>query len=230
MRVSIERVVDDPQVVDEFLNLYRTAFAPLESIAAARQSLTDDEFRAELSEESVLKFVGRDRSDRIVAMCLLANDLSKLPWLSPVFWHQRYPEQYARNAIYYVGAILVSPSVKGGMWFPRLLIETIRYVAARRGVGALDVCRHNAEDVNLPRIVAEVSASLAEVEVEHVDTQSYWAYVYSGLKSKGTCSTPDREDAGADTEIDLRPAATSAAEDQIDLRATSAELEEVAER
>lgn len=230
MRVTIERVVDDPNVVGEFLDLYRTAFAPLESIAAARQSLTDDEFREELAEESVLKFVGRDRDDRIVAMCLLANDLSQLPWLSPAFWHQRYPDQFERNAIYYVGAILVSPSVKGGMWFPRLLIETIRYVAARRGVGALDVCRHNAEDVNLPRIVAEVSASLAEVEVEHVDTQSYWAYVYSGLKSKGAPATPERPVPAAADEIDLRPPAASTISDEIDLRETSPELEEVRER
>ncbi|MFP3905724.1 MAG: hypothetical protein ACLFWR_01725 [Acidimicrobiales bacterium] len=196
MSVTIETTVDDPVVVEQFLDLYRSAFAPLDSLAAARQSLTDDEFRDEMREESVLKFVGWDRQGTPVAMCMLATDLSKLPWISPAFWQQRYPEQFARNAIFYVGAVLVSPSVKGSLWFRRLLLATVRHAASHHGVGALDVCRYNAEEINLPRIVAEVSAAVAEVEFEHVDTQSYYAYVYDGLKTKTKTSAP--------AEIDLR--------------------------
>jgi hypothetical protein len=184
MKVTIEKVLDDPVVVEEFLELYRSAFDPLDTVAAGRQALTDDEFRADMGDESVLKFVGRDRDGRPVALCLLATDVSKLPWLSPAFWQQRYPEQFARNAIFYVGAILVSPRVRGGLWFHRLLTETIGHAASHRGVGALDVCRYNAEHLDLPGIVAKVSASMADVECEQVDVQTYHAYVYSGLKPK----------------------------------------------
>lgn len=204
MKVTIEKVVDDPVVVEEFLEMYRSAFAPLDTVAAGRQALTDDEFRADMGDESVLKFVGRARDGRPVAMCLLATDLTKLPWLSPAFWQQRYPEQYARNAIFYVGAILVSPEAQGGLWFHRLLTETIGHAASHRGVGALDVCRYNVEHLDLPGIVAKVSDSMAEVECEQVDTQTYHAYVYSGLKPKAA-----RRRAAA--EIDLREPSTERA-------------------
>ncbi len=205
MRVTIERVIDDPVVVEEFLELYRSAFSPLDTLAAGRQALTDDEFRAELVEESVLKFVGRNDDDRPVAMAIMATDLATLPWISPAFWQARYPEQFARNAIFYVGALLVAPEAQGSMWFHRLLRETIIYAAERRGVGAIDVCRYNAQSVDIPRAVAKVSRSLTDVAIEEVDTQTYWAFVYDGLKP-GRGSTLVAADAIGEPpdEIDLR--------------------------
>lgn len=214
MRVTIERVVDDPAVVEEFLELYRSAFSPLDTLAAGRQALTDDEFRAELVEESVLKFVGRDSHDRPVAMAIMATDLSTLPWISPAFWQERYPEQFARNAIFYVGALLVAPEAQGSMWFHRLLRETIIYAAERRGVGAIDVCRYNAQTVDIPRAVAKVSRSLTEVAIEEVDVQTYWAFVYDGLKpGRGSSLVDTRIDTGSPerADIDLRdPTVTGA--------------------
>ncbi len=52
------------RVVDDFLEIYREAFAPLEVRSPARQSLTDDEFRHEMADPSVLKFVAIDGDAR----------------------------------------------------------------------------------------------------------------------------------------------------------------------
>ena len=91
MRVTIETVIDE-STTEQFLQLYRAAFDPLEGLAAGRQALTDDEFREEMRLETVLKFIGWDRRERPVAMVVIATDLETVPWVSPGFWRERYPE------------------------------------------------------------------------------------------------------------------------------------------
>jgi hypothetical protein len=183
VRVTIENVVDD-DTTERFLALYRAAFDPLEGVAAARQSLTDDEFRAEMRHESVLKFIGWDRRERPVAMVVINTDLDTVPWVSPEFWRRRYPEQAARGAIFYFGALLVSPDVRGGPWAHRMLAETVRYTARHHAVAAFDCCQHNVDEVQLPRMIAEVANALSFVETERVDTQAYYAYVTHGLRDE----------------------------------------------
>lgn len=183
MRVSIETVIDTA-TTEQFLALYRAAFDPLVPLAAGRQSLTDDEFRSEMAEESALKFVGWNRHDEPVAMAVMNTDLSTLPWVSQEFWVQRYPEHAARNAIHYYGVILVSPHVKGGLWAYRLLLATVTYTATHQAIAAFDCCRHNVESVKLPQMVADVGHKLANLEVEEVDTQHYYAYIFDGLRDQ----------------------------------------------
>lgn len=202
MRVTIETVIDE-RTTEEFLELYRAAFDPLEGLAAGRQALTDDEFREEMRLPTVLKFVGWDRRERPVAMVVINTDLDTVPWISPGFWRQRYPEQAERGAIYYFGALLVSPTVRGGPWAHRMLAETVTFTARNHAVAAFDCCQHNVESVKLPEMIAAVAESLSYVDTERVDAQVYYAYVTHGLRG---------EDA-ATSEIDLReaPAAEPAA-------------------
>ncbi len=183
MRVTIETVVDD-ETAERFLALYRASFEPLEAVAAARQSHTDDEFRDEMREPSVLKFIGWDRRERPVAMVVIHTDLDTVPWASPAFWRRRYPEQAARGAIFYFGALLVSPDVRGGPWAHRMLSETVRYTARNHAVAAFDCCQHNVEEVQLPRMIADVANALSYVDTERVDEQVYYAYVTHGLRDE----------------------------------------------
>ena len=183
MRVTIETIVDD-DTAERFLELYRHSFAPLEGLAAARQSLTDDEFLSEMRDETVLKFIGWDRRERPAAMVVINTDLDTVPWVSPEFWRRRYPEQAARGAVFYFGALLVSPDVRGGPWAHRMLAETVRYTARHHAVAAFDCCQHNVDEVQLPRMIAEVANALSFVETERVDTQAYYAYVTHGLRDE----------------------------------------------
>ncbi|MBK5224433.1 MAG: hypothetical protein JJE52_16480 [Acidimicrobiia bacterium] len=181
MRVTIETVIDAP-TTDQFLELYRAAFDPLDGLAAGRQALSDEEFREEMELESVLKFIGWDRRERPAAMVVIATDLDVVPWISPEFWRRRFPEHAERNAIFYFGALLVSPTVRGGPWAHRMLSETVKYTARNRAVAAFDCCRHNVESVELPRMVADVAHALSYADTELVDTQSYYAYNLHGLR------------------------------------------------
>ena len=197
MRVTIETVIDEA-TTEQFLALYRAAFDPLETVAAGRQSLTDDEFREEMRDESVLKFVGWDRRERPVAMAVIATDLDSVPWISPAFWKERYPEHASRGAIFYFGALLVSPTVRGGPWAHRMLTETVRFTGRNRAVAAFDCCQHNVDTVELPRLIAEVSHKLAYTDTHQVDAQVYYAYVLHGLRDEAAPGPP--------AEIDLRDA------------------------
>lgn len=212
MRVTIETVIDET-TTEQFLELYRAAFDPLETLAAGRQALTDDEFRHEMCDETVLKFVGWDRRERPVAMAVISTDLDSVPWISPAFWRERYPEHAARGAIFYFGALLVSPTVRGGPWAHRMLTETVKFTGRNRAVAAFDCCQHNVESVELPRLIAEVSHRLAITETQQVDAQVYFAYVLHGLKDAPAGLE-------APVEIDLRGAVKQHLAEPADRRTT----------
>lgn len=181
MRVTTETSVDRP-TTERFLSLYRAAYAPLEPLAAARQSLTDDEFREEMADPSVVKLVGWSPSGEPVAMAVIATELDSVPWISPEFWRARFREQSDRGALFYFGALLVAPEAQGGPWAQRLLGEAVRFTASRRAVAAFDCCRFNVSEVHLPSLIAQVAEQLALVDTVEVDTQHYYAYVTYGLK------------------------------------------------
>jgi len=205
MRITIERRIDD-STTERFLALYREAFAPLETVAAARQSLTDDEFREEMSDPSVLKFVGWNRRGESVALMMVATDLDVVPWISAPFYRAQFPEQAARGAIYYFGALLVAPGVRGGPWAHRLLGEGVRFVAGNVGIAAFDCCRYNVEEIDVPRMVAEIGERLCYFDRHEVDVQRYYAYVSHGLKEVEI----DLRDLPVVVETDEPPAAEDA--------------------
>src|SRR5947209_19208788 len=82
-RVEILETVD-AATAEEFRQIYRAAFQPLETKAPARQWLNDDEFLHEMHDPSVLKFVAyaNDDTDEIVALAFMATDLSTVAWIS----------------------------------------------------------------------------------------------------------------------------------------------------
>lgn len=171
-----------PDMVEEFLAAYRAAFQPLEVLAPARQALTDDEFRAEMVDDRVVKFVGRDGSGEAIALAFMAADLSVMPWVSVPYYQKRFPEQFARNAIFYVGALLVRPDRQGGPWVKFVVEDVLRYVAERRGIVAYDCCGFNADVVKLPETIARTAHRIAFAETSELDSQHYYAYDMAGLR------------------------------------------------
>jgi len=179
----VDRITDVPtDLVEEFLAVYRTAFAPLEVLAPARQALTDAEFHEEMADARVVKFVAYDDSGEATALAFMATDLSVVPWISVPYFAKRYPDQYARNAIFYVGALLVRADRQGGPWVKTIVDDMIRYVAERRGVAAFDCCGFNTDVVKLPDTLARATHRLAYAETTDIDVQRYYAYDMAGLR------------------------------------------------
>jgi ribosomal protein S18 acetylase RimI-like enzyme len=181
-RVDIVTTVSDT-VADDFRAIYRAAFEPLMTKAPARQWLTDDEFMHEMHDESVLKFVARAQDgDEIVALALMSSDISTVPWVSEPYFAARFPDHHRRNAIFYLGAMLVRPESQGGPWAKYLLDHLFFYVAERRGIGAFDCCGFNVDTVALPDLVARVGHRLVHMELHELDRQTYYAAEIGGFK------------------------------------------------
>jgi hypothetical protein len=168
-------------VAEEFLDIYRSAFLSLERLAPARQALTDDEFMMEMRDERVLKFVCKDRAEDTVALGFMAADLSVVPWISPPYYEARFPDHFARGAIYYFGSLLVRPDRQGGSWATMLLTEMSKRVMADSAIAAFDCCAYNVRVLRLPELIATVGQRLGTVETVELDSQQYFAYLFSEL-------------------------------------------------
>lgn len=188
MLITMETRLDDP-TIEEFLGVYRDSFAPLEDKAAARQSLTDDEFRDEMREASVLKFVAWDKSHRPAALAFVATDLSIVPWISVPYFAARFPDHFARGVVYYFGALLVRTDLRGSTAAAQLLKELTRFVSLNRGIAAFDCCRYNEETIKLPDLVAAGGRQICEIDTQEIDAQRYYAYTPSELP-EGYSSEP----------------------------------------
>jgi len=180
-RVEVLDAVPEP-VAEQFLALYRDAFAPLVTRSPARQWLTDDEFRHDMSDPSVRKFVGLSTTDEIVALAFMSTDLGTVPWISEPFFAHRFPEHHARDAIYYFGAMLVRPDRQGGPWAKYLLDHIFHFLGERRGIGCFDCCGFNVDTVALPDLIARAGQRSVRFELELLDRQEYFATIVEGFK------------------------------------------------
>lgn len=179
--VRVERMTHVPEeLVEPFLDVYRAAFAPLATRAAARQSLTDEEFREEMRDERVVKLVAFDDRDEAGSMAIVTKDLSIVPWISVPYYAGRFPEHYARGAIYYVNAAVVRPDRQGGPWTKVVLEDLYRFVAENRAVMAFDSCGFNVDVVKLVDATARAAHRVAHVEVTELDQQRYYAFDMAG--------------------------------------------------
>lgn len=163
-----------PDLKDRFWRLYESAFGPLRVLAAARQVLTEQEFAEELDNHRVWKYVADDRAGDLLGLTTVTDDITLLPWLSPEYFAHRYPEQWRRQAVFYVGVTLVRPSVRGERIFRETTRHIGRRVAAARGVIGYDICQYNDEHRSLARVTGKVLQTVADFTVSPVDVQTYY--------------------------------------------------------
>jgi len=169
------------ELVAEFLALYRESFVELEIAAAGRQCYTDAEFVEEMANPAVLKYVAR--VDGVAAaMVFLSNDLSTVPWISVPYYRHHFPDQFRRQAIYYVGALLVHPEHRGGSALTAVMHAASRHVAEADGLAAFDCCQHNVDALHLPRALALLARRVCDVTEHKLDSQSFYAYALSNPK------------------------------------------------
>jgi hypothetical protein len=172
LTVTVETTID-AEAIDAFYALYAAAFGPLSTLAAARHLLTAEEFAEEMTDERIDKYVVRDEHGVPIALTTIATDLTAVPWISPEFYAERYPEQYARSAVYYLGYTLVRPEHAGRRVFTMMIERVERRMAEERAVCGLDVCAYN-DGRQIGRHLAGLGAS-AGARVERLDVQTYYA-------------------------------------------------------
>jgi hypothetical protein len=177
--VSIETTVDDTTAV-RFWELYLETFGDLKTLAVARQLLHEHEFMEEMRDERVDKYLARDESGEAVAMCTLTTHLETVPWISPDYFAHHYPEHTARGVVYYLGFILVAHEHRRSHVFLEMIQQVAGTIIDQRGMCAYDICAHNVEVLGLADAIAALLQSVADIDVNTVDTQRYYTAVAMG--------------------------------------------------
>ena len=172
-RITVERVVEG-EAVQRFYSLYVDAFAPLRTEAVARHVLREDEFLEEMVNPLVDKYVAWDGDGRAVAMATLTRHLETVPWIEPEYFAHRFPDIAARNAVFYLGFILVERGRRRNRLFSEITEAVIRRTVEARGVCGWDICAFNNRTVGLSEVVKALSDSVAPIDVEVLDTQTYY--------------------------------------------------------
>ncbi|MBA8793171.1 hypothetical protein FHX74_000765 [Friedmanniella endophytica] len=167
----------EPVYEESYWRLYEGAFGPLRTEAAARQVLDRDEFSEEMTDPRVTKYLVWD-DDGAAGMTTLTQDLSTVPWISPHFYAARYPDHAARDAIFYLGFILVRPGLRSSRVFHRLMDVVTDRISAADGVVGYDICAFNITTLNFADRIETVvgrrhPAAFAEVDSQHYFTTDF---------------------------------------------------------
>lgn len=182
LTITVEKEVDEA-TSQRYYQLYRDTFSELETLAAARQLLHEEEFHAEMVDPRVQKWVAWDEAGEAVGMATLTDDLDTVPWISPGFLAERFPDHAARGAVYYLGFTLVAPTHRSARVFHAIIEEMAALMVAERAVAAWDICAFN-DDRRLSGNAGRLLSRLAEVSIEPVDLQTYYAGTFHGPKQR----------------------------------------------
>lgn len=180
MKITRETQVDI-ELENKFWLMYNTAFADLKTASPCRQYMHESEFREEMSDERMLKFVLWE-DGMAVAMALVAVDLRAIDWISPEFFEMKYPDHYKQGTIFYFGALLVDPGLQGLHYSELLLAELINFVVRNNGIAAFDCYSRNSEW--LPVLIEQMGDKVAVVEMNKLGYQAYFAIESKGFKNQ----------------------------------------------
>jgi len=169
-----EQVID-PVRADGFYALYTLAFSPLKTRSAARQVLTRTEFLAQMTDRLVDKYIAWDPDGEAVGMTTLTRHLASVPWISPDYFAAHYPEEWGRNAVYYLGFTLIHPRLRQQRFLETIIAVGIGALSAERAVIAYDVCAYNNTALRFSERIEDLLRRYPQAQVAAIDTQLYYA-------------------------------------------------------
>ncbi len=173
-KVTVETEIPRAEIA-EFYDLYESAFGPMRTRAATRHVLHREEFEAEMLDPRVLKFVAWDHGNYAVGLTTATNHLEAYPLISADYYHAKFPEEAARDALYYIGFSLVRPEAQRGTALYRMTLEIVRLVAAHSGILCADICSYNNESFRFADGITRFLRNRTAVTVHSLDTQTYYA-------------------------------------------------------
>jgi hypothetical protein len=183
MRVHVERTVLGPQL-EECWSLYNVAFEELRSMAAQRHVMVREEFVENMRDHRIIKFMAIDDSGAIRGLSTYTNDLSSMHLISPDYFEQRWPQQFADHDIWYVGFVGIHPEERHAGLYDLLITEMTARHRGKPAVVGMDVCGRNAK-IGFPQGTLKiVSRQYDNVTLERRDEQSYWTFDFSAASPR----------------------------------------------
>jgi len=173
--VTVQSEVD-PGATAKLYALYLRAFAHLEQLAAARHLLHEEEFRNEIEDRRILKYIAWDPEGAPVAFGTVTDSLDAVPWISPGFYAHRFPEHHARGAIHYVGVMMVDPSAQGAGAFREIMRQVAVAASDVGAVIAWDLSESN-QSAGVHRLLSAMLSTMLDSTAFEVDRQIYYGAV-----------------------------------------------------
>jgi hypothetical protein len=153
---------------------YEENFGPLQDLAMLRHVDTREDFLDQLANPRIVKIVGW-RGDLPVGLAMVTNSLEDVTEISPQFLRARFPEQAARDAIYFGTLVMVSQPLRGRTLFSRLTTELWQIPANVGGVLIFDVCEFNRTNFDTDVLAQRIAGSFPRSNVQVVDRQTWYA-------------------------------------------------------
>lgn len=164
----------DEATARPFWDLYLASFGPLRTRAAARQVLHEDEFFQEMVDPRVWKYVACDADGQAVGLTTLTRDLETVPWISPEYYQARFPQHFARRAVFYLGFTLVQRGTRNVGAFTAMIEAVAERVRESRGICGYDICAFNNESMRFADNIESMLNRGRTVPVERLDSQTYY--------------------------------------------------------
>jgi hypothetical protein len=159
-------------------SLYRQAFEPLKVKAVARQLLTGEEFFGQMRDDRIDKYVAWEPHGQPIGLITLTRHHEAMPWVSPEYFEARFPEQWARKAVYYLGYLLARPVTRRTRFLETICKVCVEPLVAERAVIAYDVCSYNNDMLDFAERISRVARQFAGSHVHKLDAQVYYAVTF----------------------------------------------------
>lgn len=170
----------DGDLAEAAWTLYRTAFAPLATLAVQRHVMHRDEFDQIMGDERLDKLLLLDNDAALAGVGAVTTNLDAVPLISTDYFAHSWPRLYEARRIWWV-AFLAVPGHDTGA-FVELVGDMFRTAASLDGMVGLDVCTHNDLVLQLPRIIGLSVRRLSggESRYKRVDSQLYYLFDVTG--------------------------------------------------
>src|SRR5690606_30554726 len=152
---------------------YRQAFLPLQTLSAARQVLTEDEFIAEMTDPRVDKYIAWD-GDEAIGLSTLTRHLETVPWISPEYFRARYPDHAARGAIFYLGFTLTHPEKRQAGAYVAMISAVIAAIKDADGICGYDVSAYHRDQLNYADNLERFIKRREPADIDLIDQQTYF--------------------------------------------------------
>jgi hypothetical protein len=169
-----EAVVTGP-AAESLYRLYRRSFEPLRTRAAARQVLTRAEFFSQMEDSRIDKYIAWEGEEEPVGIVTVTRHLDAVPWVSPEFYADRYPEQWSRQAVYYLGFTLARRAIRRTSFLDTIVRLCVEPLVAERAVIAYDVCSYNDDVLGFSTRIAEMLGRFSRSQPVELDSQVYYS-------------------------------------------------------
>jgi len=165
--------------------MYRRVMQPLAILAAQRQIMTDREFAALAADDLIVKHVALDENAHVVGLAAATPCLDQVPLISVPYYRHRYGDDLVdAGRVWYVPFVCVDRDTPGTRdLFARLVRGIAEPIAKVKGVGCLDFCERNMDEVPIFPTATEIIKRAHGRDVgDHVDdSQHYVSWDFGDL-------------------------------------------------